>query len=84
LFRVLVTDAYQKRCAITGERTLPVLDAAHIKPYVPISHVYAAMFEASERALPKTAKLARLGVFRCVTRIADWLLFRPVSTMRPA
>lgn len=33
------------------------LDAAHIKPYVPISHVYAAMFEASERALPKTAKL---------------------------
>jgi putative restriction endonuclease len=33
LFRVLVTDAYQRRCAITGERTLPVLDAAHIKPY---------------------------------------------------
>lgn len=33
LFSVLVTDAYQKRCAITGERTLPVLDAAHIKPY---------------------------------------------------
>ena len=32
-FRVLVTDAYQRRCAITGESTLPVLDAAHIKPY---------------------------------------------------
>lgn len=32
-FRVLVTDAYSKRCAITGEKTLPVLDAAHIKPY---------------------------------------------------
>ena len=32
-FRVLVTDAYQRRCAITGERTLPTLDAAHIKPY---------------------------------------------------
>ncbi len=32
-FRVLVTDAYQKRCAITGERTLPVLEAAHIQPY---------------------------------------------------
>ena len=32
-FRVLVTDAYRRRCAITGERTLPVLDAAHIKPY---------------------------------------------------
>jgi putative restriction endonuclease len=33
LFRVLVTDAYARKCAITGERTLPVLDAAHIKPY---------------------------------------------------
>jgi putative restriction endonuclease len=32
-FRVLVTDAYHRRCAITGERTLPVLEAAHIKPY---------------------------------------------------
>ncbi len=33
LFRALVTDMYDKRCSITGERTLPVLDAAHIKPY---------------------------------------------------
>lgn len=32
-FRVLVTDAYERRCALTGERTLPVLEAAHIKPY---------------------------------------------------
>lgn len=32
-FRVLVTEAYDRRCAITGERTLPVLEAAHIKPY---------------------------------------------------
>lgn len=30
---MLVTDAYQRRCAITGEKTLPVLEAAHIKPY---------------------------------------------------
>ena len=33
-FRVLVTDAYSRRCTITGEKTLPVLEAAHIKPYV--------------------------------------------------
>jgi putative restriction endonuclease len=33
LFRILVTDFYDKRCAVTGERTLPALDAAHIKPY---------------------------------------------------
>lgn len=32
-FRVEVTDAYQRRCAITGEKTLPALDAAHIRPY---------------------------------------------------
>ncbi len=32
-FRVLVTDAYSRKCAITGEKTLPVLEAAHIKPY---------------------------------------------------
>ena len=31
-FRISVTDAYQRRCAITGEKTLPVLQAAHIKP----------------------------------------------------
>lgn len=32
-FRVLVTDNYDRRCAVTGERTLPVLQAAHIKPF---------------------------------------------------
>jgi len=32
-FQVVVTDAYQRRCAITGESTLPVLEAAHIVPY---------------------------------------------------
>ncbi len=32
-FRALVTDAYGGSCAITGEKTLPVLQAAHIVPY---------------------------------------------------
>jgi putative restriction endonuclease len=32
-FRVLVTDAYQRACAITVEHSLPALEAAHIKPY---------------------------------------------------
>lgn len=32
-FRTLVTDAYSKKCAFTGEKTLPVLEAAHIKAY---------------------------------------------------
>jgi putative restriction endonuclease len=32
-FRAKVIDAYERRCAVTNERTLPVLEAAHIKPY---------------------------------------------------
>lgn len=32
-FRVMVTDAYGRRCTASGEKTLPVLEAAHIKPY---------------------------------------------------
>lgn len=32
-FRVLVTDTYNRKCAISGEKTLPVLQAAHIMPY---------------------------------------------------
>jgi putative restriction endonuclease len=31
-FRIIVTDNYARRCAVTGERTLPALDAAHIRP----------------------------------------------------
>jgi putative restriction endonuclease len=29
-FRVLVSDNYMRRCAVTGEKTFPVLEAAHI------------------------------------------------------
>ena len=32
-FRALVTEAYGRRCALTGEKTLPVLEAAHVQPY---------------------------------------------------
>jgi putative restriction endonuclease len=32
-FRVLITEAYTRRCVVTLERTLPVLEAAHIRPY---------------------------------------------------
>lgn len=32
-FRILVADAYSRRCAVSGEKTFPVLEAAHIKPY---------------------------------------------------
>ena len=30
---MLVTDIYRRRCAVTQERTLPALEAAHIRPY---------------------------------------------------
>ncbi len=32
-FRSVVTDLYNWRCAVTKERTLPALEAAHIRPY---------------------------------------------------
>jgi len=32
-FRVLVTDAYKRACAITEEHSLPALEAAHIRPF---------------------------------------------------
>ena len=32
-FRVAVTDAYQRACAVTAEHSLPALEAAHIRPY---------------------------------------------------
>jgi putative restriction endonuclease len=32
-FRLAVTDAYERRCAVSGEKTLPILDAAHIHSF---------------------------------------------------
>jgi putative restriction endonuclease len=32
-FRIAVLDAYSKRCAVTGERSLPVVEASHIRPF---------------------------------------------------
>ena len=32
-FRVMVSEAYRFRCPITGDRVLPALEAAHIRPY---------------------------------------------------
>jgi putative restriction endonuclease len=31
-FSALITDNYQRRCAVTGEKALPALDACHILP----------------------------------------------------
>ena len=48
-FRVLVTDSYQRRCAVSGEKTLPALEAAHIRPYA----------EGGEHRLPNGILLRR-------------------------
>ncbi len=32
-FSALVTDTYERRCAVTRERALPALEAAHIQPF---------------------------------------------------
>lgn len=31
-FRIMVTDSYERQCAVSREHTLPVLQAAHIRP----------------------------------------------------
>ena len=31
-FRIMITDAYGRRCSVTGEKALPALQAAHIRP----------------------------------------------------
>ncbi len=33
IFRISVTDAYGRACAVTSEHSLPALEAAHIRPY---------------------------------------------------
>jgi len=32
-FRTVITDVYQRQCAVTREKALPALDAAHIRPF---------------------------------------------------
>lgn len=32
-FRAVITEVYERRCAITREKALPALDAAHIRPF---------------------------------------------------
>jgi len=33
IFRIAVTNAYGRACAVTSEHSLPVLEAAHIQPF---------------------------------------------------
>ena len=48
-FRLSVTDGYGRRCAVSGERTLPILDAAHIR-----SHASGGEHEMSNGILLRT------------------------------
>jgi putative restriction endonuclease len=48
-FRLAVFDAYDRACCVTGEHSLPVLEAAHIKPYA----------EGGEHAVPNGLPLRR-------------------------
>lgn len=39
-FRVAVMEAYGRQCAVTRERALPVLEAAHIRPFAEVETHY--------------------------------------------
>jgi putative restriction endonuclease len=56
-FRILVTDNYHRICAITRERTLPALEAAHIKPFA----------DGGEHE-PQTASYCDATFTACLTR----------------
>lgn len=52
-FRLRITDSYDRRCAVSGERTLPILDAAHIQAY-----------EAGGEQVPSNGLLLRTDIHR--------------------
>ena len=52
-FRLTITDSYERRCAVSGERTLPILDAAHIRA-----------FEAGGEHTPSNGLLLRTDIHR--------------------
>ena len=39
-FRVAVMEAYQRQCAVTREKALPTLEAAHIRPFAEVETHY--------------------------------------------
>jgi putative restriction endonuclease len=39
-FRVAITQTYQRQCAVTREKALPALEAAHIRPFADIQTHY--------------------------------------------
>lgn len=50
IFRSVVTDVYERQCAVTREKALPALDAAHIQPFseVPENYVQNGMLLRSD------------------------------------
>ena len=50
IFRSVVRDVYERKCAVTRERALPALDAAHIRPFkvVPENYVQNGMLLRSD------------------------------------
>ena len=52
-FRLSVMDNYERRCAVSGEKTLPILDAAHIKS-----------FSAGGEHVPQNGLLLRTDIHR--------------------
>ena len=50
IFRTVVTDVYERQCAVTREKALPALDAAHIRAFseVPENYVQNGMLLRSD------------------------------------
>lgn len=85
-FRVAVLEAYSRACCVTGEHSLPALEASHIRPFatsqVDAIHVGAAWvfvrFRALHSAVHCTVNVVILQfTLYLVATLAVWLmLFR--------
>jgi putative restriction endonuclease len=85
-FRARLLDAYGGRCAITGEHTEPVLDAAHIQPYLGPRQPHAER-DPADQGVPRAFRpRVRHGHTRAcdprvaatTERVAQWQAILPV------
>jgi len=73
----VITDVYNRRCTVTGERVLPVLEAAHIRPVSGQGHQRSPTNSRCDRTSTACSTMSQPSMGRpCVPGcIADWAIF---------
>jgi len=68
LFRTLVTDAYERRCAVTNEKVLPVLEAGPARPARPATSRFDTVRARCDDRRPTEGKWTRRSSRTSATR----------------